>query len=64
MTGLAGGLQITLDPTTLSAPPARQLGRWRRLPLKAKAGVVLFGLFVITAIIGPLVAPYKKRNVI
>jgi peptide/nickel transport system permease protein len=59
MTGLAGGLQITLDPTTLSAPPARQLGRWRRLPLKAKAGVVLFGLFVVTAIIGPLVAPYN-----
>jgi peptide/nickel transport system permease protein len=59
MTGMAGGLQITLDPTTLSAAPARQLGRWRRLPLKAKAGVVLFGLFVVTAIIGPLVAPYN-----
>jgi peptide/nickel transport system permease protein len=48
-----------LQPTTLNAVPARQLGRWRRLPLKAKAGVVLFGLFVVTAIVGPLVAPYN-----
>ncbi len=46
------------SPTALAAAPARQLGRWRRLPLKAKAGVVLLGLFVLTAIIGPLVAPY------
>ncbi len=46
-------LTIATDPTALAAP-ARQLGRWRRLPLKAKAGVVLLGLFVLTAIIGPL----------
>ena len=31
---------------------------WRRLPLKAKVGTVLLGLFVLAAIIGPLVAPY------
>ena len=37
---------------------AAQPGWWRRLPTKAKAGVVLFGLFVLTAIIGPLVTPY------
>ncbi len=45
--------------TTLElAGPARQLGRWRRLPLKAKVGVVLFGLFALAAIIGPFVTPY------
>jgi peptide/nickel transport system permease protein len=38
--------------------PARQLGRWRRLPLKAKVGAVVFGLFALAAIIGPEVAPY------
>jgi peptide/nickel transport system permease protein len=37
---------------------AAQPGWWRRMPVKAKAGVVLFGLFVLTAIIGPLVTPY------
>jgi peptide/nickel transport system permease protein len=55
---MTAALTITTDPTALAAP-ARQLGRWRRLPLKAKAGVVLFGLFVLAAIIGPLVAPYN-----
>jgi peptide/nickel transport system permease protein len=44
-------------PTELAVPP-RQLGRWRRLPLKAKVGVVLFGLFALAGIIGPFVAPY------
>jgi peptide/nickel transport system permease protein len=49
---------VTVDP---SAPPARpqQLGRWRRLPLKAKLGAVLLGFFVLAAIIGPLVTPYN-----
>ena len=37
---------------------AAQPGWWRRMPTKAKAGVVLFGVFVLTAIIGPLVTPY------
>ena len=37
---------------------AAQPGWWRRMPTKAKVGVVLFGLFVLTAIIGPLVTPY------
>jgi peptide/nickel transport system permease protein len=31
---------------------------WRNLPLKAKIGVVLFGAFLIAAIIGPMVEPY------
>ena len=51
-------LPITSSLPTLAAAPARQLGRWRRLPLKAKAGAILLGLFVLTAIIGPMVAPY------
>jgi peptide/nickel transport system permease protein len=35
-----------------------QPGRGRRMPPKAKAGAVLLGVFVLAAIIGPLVAPY------
>jgi peptide/nickel transport system permease protein len=31
---------------------------WRNMPLKAKIGAVLFGLFLLAAIIGPLVEPY------
>ena len=31
---------------------------WRNLPPKAKVGAVLFGVFVLAAIIGPEVAPY------
>jgi peptide/nickel transport system permease protein len=31
---------------------------WRNLPLKAKIGAVLFGIFLLTAIIGPMVEPY------
>ncbi len=51
-------LPMVPEPTTLVAAPAHELGRWRRLPLKAKAGAVLLGLFVLTAIIGPLISPY------
>jgi peptide/nickel transport system permease protein len=37
----------------------KAIGRfWRNLPLKAKFGAVLFGLFVLAAIIGPEVTPY------
>lgn len=45
----------------LSARPvaAEPIGRWRRLPTKAKAGAVLLGLFVIVAIVGPFVSPYN-----
>ena len=49
---------VTVDPTAPAARP-QQLGRWRRLPLKAKVGAVLLGLFVLAAIIGPLVTPYN-----
>jgi peptide/nickel transport system permease protein len=51
-------LPTVLDPGTLTedTPPGR--GLWRRLPLKAKAGTVLLGFFVLAAIIGPLVTPY------
>jgi peptide/nickel transport system permease protein len=31
---------------------------WRSLPLKAKIGAVLFGAFLLAAIIGPMVEPY------
>jgi peptide/nickel transport system permease protein len=55
---MTGALPINVELPVLSGAPPRQLGRWRRLPLKAKAGVVLFGFFVLIAIIGPLVTPY------
>jgi peptide/nickel transport system permease protein len=55
---MATALPVNVELPALSGPPARQLGRWRRLPLKAKAGVVLLGFFVLAAIIGPMVAPY------
>ncbi len=31
---------------------------WRQLPMTAKIGTVLFGVFVLAGIIGPLVASY------
>ena len=51
---------IVVEPIALveQAQP-RSLGRWGRLPLKAKAGAILLGLFVLAAIIGPMVAPYS-----
>jgi peptide/nickel transport system permease protein len=50
-------LPIRVDPTTL--PEAGEsLGRWSRLPVKAKAGAVLLGVFLVAAIIGPFVTPY------
>jgi peptide/nickel transport system permease protein len=32
---------------------------WRQLPMTAKIGTVLFGVFVLAGVIGPLVAPYS-----
>jgi peptide/nickel transport system permease protein len=50
-------LPISAEPATLPQEDI-QPGRWRRMPPKAKVGAVLLGLFVLTAIIGPLVTPY------
>jgi peptide/nickel transport system permease protein len=50
-------LPISSAPAALPQEDA-QPGRWRRLPAKAKAGAILLGLFVLAAIIGPLVTPY------
>ncbi|MGH3302761.1 MAG: ABC transporter permease, partial [Streptosporangiaceae bacterium] len=50
-------IPMAAEPSVL--PVADQpVGRWRRLPIKAKVGAVLLGLFVIAAIVGPLVSPY------
>jgi peptide/nickel transport system permease protein len=48
---------ISTELTAIAQEPA-QPGWWRRMPAKAKVGVALFGFFVLTAIIGPLVTPY------
>ena len=50
-------LPISAEPAALPQEEARP-GRWRRMPTKAKVGAVLLGLFVLAAIIGPLVTPY------
>ncbi len=50
-------LTVLLD--TSGARVDQPVGRWRRLPTKAKVGAVLLGLFVIIAIVGPLVSPYS-----
>jgi peptide/nickel transport system permease protein len=52
---IAPAISTELTAVTQEAP---QPGWWRRLPTKAKVGVVLFVFFVLTAIIGPLVTPY------
>jgi hypothetical protein len=52
---------ISADPTVVPQE-APQPGRWRRLPAKAKVGAVLSGIFVLTAIIGPLVTPTIPRT--
>jgi len=50
-------LPISAEPAARPQEEARP-GRWRRMPPKAKVGAILLGLFVLVAIIGPLVAPY------
>jgi len=50
-------LPISAEPAALPQEEARP-GRWRRMPAKAKVGAVLLGLFVLAAIIGPMVTPY------
>jgi peptide/nickel transport system permease protein len=50
-------LPVSTSPEIV-AEGRQEIGHWRRLPLKAKAGIVLLGLFVLVAIIGPLVTPY------
>ena len=47
-----------LSQGTVAVIPNRRPSRWRRLPVKAKIGAVVLGLFVLAAVIGPLVMPY------
>jgi peptide/nickel transport system permease protein len=51
---------IVAEPPALPAPEvkAQRPGQWRRLPLKAKSGAILLGIFVLAGIIGPEVSPY------
>jgi peptide/nickel transport system permease protein len=48
---------ISADPTAVPRETAEP-GRWRRMPAKAKVGVILSAVFVLTAIIGPQITPY------
>ena len=54
---MAAAPPLVAELPVLTARPERT-GRWRRLPVKAKAGAVLLGIFVLAGIIGPLVSPY------
>jgi len=57
---------MTAAPPIVAEPPAlpaadvkpQRLGQWRRLPLNAKSGAVLLGIFALAGIIGPEVSPY------
>jgi len=54
-------MTLVLPTTAEPAAPAeagRSLGRWRRMPAKAKAGAIILGFFVLVGIIGPFVTPY------
>jgi peptide/nickel transport system permease protein len=50
-------LPVSADPAALTETP-KDAGRWSRLPAKAKGGTILLGVFVLAAIIGPMVTPY------
>jgi peptide/nickel transport system permease protein len=48
-----------LEAGEVSGPPApHRFAALRRLPLKAKIGAAILGVFIVVAIIGPAVAPY------
>jgi peptide/nickel transport system permease protein len=49
---------IASTGTLAREPRPQRLGQWGRLPVKAKAGAVLLGIFVLAAVIGPFAAPY------
>ena len=62
-------MSVQAGPVTLPAetavkpvrggPAASLASTWRRLPVTAKVGVILLGIFVLIAIVGPEVTPYK-----
>jgi len=58
MTAAPPLVAATTAITAEAAPTPQRFGQWHRLPAKAKVGVILLGIFVLAAIIGPFVAPY------
>jgi peptide/nickel transport system permease protein len=46
---------------TLAAVPATLWNGYARLPLKAKVGITILGIYILVAIIGPWVAPYDPN---
>jgi peptide/nickel transport system permease protein len=50
-------LPVSAEPAAVPATP-RQAGLWRRLPAKAKVGAILLGIFILAAVIGPILSPY------
>jgi peptide/nickel transport system permease protein len=50
---------VTLEPPAAAqAALPRGRGRWAALPLKAKIGATILGLYVLLAIVGPAFAPH------
>ncbi len=58
MTAAPPLVAATTAITAEAAPSAQRFGQWHRLAAKAKVGVIVLGIFVLAAVIGPFVAPY------
>jgi len=54
---MTAALPVTTQPAVIIADKVP--GRWRRMPTKAKVGAILLGLFILAAIIGPMLEPYN-----
>ena len=51
-------LPVSTDPAVVAEQHQQRRGLWRRLPTRAKVGAIMLGVFILAAIIGPLLTPY------
>jgi peptide/nickel transport system permease protein len=50
-------LPVSAEPAAVPETP-QQFGLWRRLPTRAKVGAIMMGVFILAAIVGPMLTPY------